>query len=53
MTIGVVVSEPVTGNVWIPVGGSKPVGGSDPLEPPTDVVGPPGAVVVVVRQGSA
>jgi hypothetical protein len=53
ITISVVVSEPVTGSVWIPVGGSSPVGGSEPLDPPTDVVGPSGTVVVVPGHGSA
>jgi hypothetical protein len=58
ITTAVDVSVPVTGRVWIPVGGSSAVGGSDtvggsdPLDPPTVVVGSPGEVVVVLGQGS-
>lgn len=52
-TTAVAVSEPVTGSVWIAVGGSEPLGGIEPLDPPTDVVGPPGTVVVPPGHGSA
>jgi hypothetical protein len=52
-TIAVEVSAPVTGRVWIAVGGSEPPGGIEPLDPPTDVVGPPGTDVVAPGHGTA